>query len=174
MLKLSYARAVVICLASLAYEAGAQEHTVVNENAFSLALPGKWKGAYDSKSKSWQYRSADGRESVTVGVLDRTAGADASAIKTDFDAYLQARRKSELALGGPKVRLTEPEIQQRGAAVLARYTGFDPRDNRRTLTRIVVNEVAAGSFYYEARGFTKEKFDARAKQVLGKVGLIGK
>jgi hypothetical protein len=167
--------AVALCLASLACaDATAQEYTVVNENAFSLALPGKWKGAYDSKSKSWQYRSADGRESVTVGILDRSTGADPRAIKTDFDAYLKARRKAELARGGSKVRLTAPQIQQREAAVLARYTGFDSRNDRRTLTRIVVNEVAAGSFYYEARGFTKEKFDARAQQVLGKVGLIGR
>ena len=168
-------RALVACLTGFAcLAAAAQEQTAVNENSFSLLLPGRWKGAYDSASKSWQYRSADGRETVTVGVLDRTAGADARAIKTDFDAFLKARRKSELALGGPKLRLTKPEIEKRGAAVLARYSGYDPRDKRRTRTRIVVNEVAAGSFYYEARGFAQEAFDARAKLVLGKVGLIGK
>jgi len=159
----------VVCLA-----AGAQDQTVITEDLFSLSLPGKWRGTYDRASDSWQYRSADGRESVTVGILRRTAGPDLSSIKEDFRAYLQARRKSELDLGGPKVRLSEPEVQERGAAVLARYSGFEPRDNRRTLTRIIVNELAAGSFYYEALGFTQEAFDTRAKVVLGKVGLIGK
>jgi hypothetical protein len=171
----SIARAIVGWLASMVcLAAAAQDQTVVNEDRFSLSLPGKWKGAYDLASDSWQYRSADGREAVTVGILRRTAGPDLSSIKADFRTYLQERRKSELKLGGPNVRLSEPEVQERGAAVLGRYSGFDPRDNRRTLTRIIVNELAAGSFYYEALGFTQEAFDARAKLVLGKVGLIGR
>jgi len=163
------------CLASLVcLGAQADDQTIVRESLFNLSLPGKWQGSYDRQSDSWQYRSADGREAVTVGILRRSAGPALDAIKADFRAYLQARRKSELDLGGPKLRLGEPEIQERGDAVLARYTGFDPSNNRRTLTRVIVNQVAAASFYYEVTGFTAAAFDARAKVVLGKVGLIGK
>jgi hypothetical protein len=166
---------VIACVASIVcIVAQADDQTIINESLFRLSLPGKWQGAYDSQSDSWQYRSADGREAVTVGILRRTTGPSVDSIKADFDAYLQARRKSERDLGGPKLRLGDPEVQERGAAVLARYTGVDPRNNRRTLTRVIVNEVAAGSFYYEATGFTASAFDARAKIVLGKVGLIGK
>jgi hypothetical protein len=161
--------AAVVCVGTQA-----DDQTIINESLFRLSLPGKWRGAYDRQSDSWQYRSADGREAVTVGVLRRTAGPSLDSIKADFRAYLEARRKSEVDLGGPQLRLSEPEIQERGAALLARYSAFDPRNNRRTLTRVIVNDLAAGSFYYEATGFTAAAYDARAKVVLSKVGLIGK
>ncbi len=152
----------------------ADDQTVVRERFFNLSLPGKWTGSYDRGSDSWQYQSADGREAVTVGILHRAAGPAFDAIKADFAAYLQTRRKSEIKLGGPRLQLGEPEIQERRDAVLARYSGFDPGKNRRTFTRVIVNQLAAASFFYEAAGFTAEAFDARAKVVLGQIGLIGK
>lgn len=153
--------------------AQAQEQTTVEESLFALVLPGKWHGGYDRKSDSWQYRSADGKEAVTVGVLPRRGGGDHKSIKADAHARLEAQRKAEAKLGGPKLRLGKPEIRDSRSAVSARYVGVDPGRNRRTFTRIIANEVAVGSFYYEASGLSAARFDARAKIVLGKVGLIG-
>lgn len=168
------AATVTACLAAVVGPGAlAQGETTINEGLFALSLPGQWKGGYDRKSDSWQYRSASGRESVTVAVLRRSGGPGAESMQDDFRGYLEARRKAERNLGGPGLRLGKPQIQERPSAILARYAAFEPARKRRTLTRVIVNEVAAGSFYYEASGFTAAAFDARAKVVLGKVGLIG-
>src|SRR2546425_12027558 len=101
----SIARTVAACLVSiLCFGAQADDQTIISERLFTLSLPGNWQGGYDGQSDSWQYRSADGREAVTVGVLHRTAGPDLNSIKADFHAYLQARRKAEVGLGGQKLR----------------------------------------------------------------------
>ena len=171
----SVVRGLVACFVSVvALNARADEQTVINESLFSLSLPGKWRGSYDKQSDSWQYRSADGREAVTVGVLRRNAGSNPQAIKADFEINLRARRESEVNLNGRKVRLTEPEVHQRGVAVLAHYSGVDAPNGRRTLTRVIVNEVVAGSFYYEGLDFSATVFEARAKIVLAKIRLIDK
>jgi hypothetical protein len=165
---------VTACLAALVCSGAlADAQTTINEGLFALSLPGEWKGGYDRKSDSWHYRSASGREAVTVGVRRRTGGRGAESMKDDFRAYLETRRKAERDLGGPALRLGKPQVQERPTAILARYSAFEPGRKRRTLTRVIVNEVAAGSFCYEATGYAAAAFDARAKVVLGKVGLIG-
>lgn len=165
--------AAAVCLAACA-AAQAQETTVIDEPLFGLELPGQWQGGYNAKADNWQYRTSEGRETVTVNVIPRKTGPEMTAIKADLRKHLQAQRRSEAKRGGPKLALGKPEIQEREGAVLARYRGVDAGRSRRTFTRIIGNEVALGSFYYEATGLAAAAFDARAKLVLGNVGLIGR
>jgi hypothetical protein len=161
----------LVPLLAISTAAAAEPNTVVSEKTFRLTLPGKWSGGYDAASGSWAYKTAS-RESVTVGILERTSGPDMAEVKKDFGVYLNVRRKQELALGGLKVKLGDPVIREVPGAMLARYWGYDPGRDRRSETFIVVNERAAGSYYYEALGMSEAAFKARAGEVLAHVGLV--
>ena len=150
----------------------ADRDTVIQERAFHLYLPGKWTGGYDSASQTWSYATPSNMESVTVGILERTAGPEMAKIKEDFDAYLAIRRKQELKVGGSSMSLAEPRLREVPGAMIASYEGYDSTTGRRTKTSVVVNERAAASYYYEALKMSEAVFKERAAAVLSKVGLV--
>src|SRR5687768_8061946 len=90
--------------------------TIVRESEFRVTLPGDWTGGYDSGSQTWSYRTPQQTEGFTVGILQRTKGAEPEAIKADFEAYLRVRREQESQLGGSAFALSEPRtLEQQGA-----------------------------------------------------------
>lgn len=123
-------------------------------------------------SHAWTYTSASGNEAVTVGIHERTGGAEPSQVRTDFENYPRVRREQERTLGGRKLVLSEPNTALVRDAQTAKYDGFDSSSGRRTHTRVIVNGKVAASFYYEAWDIPEREFTKRAVEVLGKVGLV--
>ena len=146
--------------------------TLIREPEFHLTLPGQWSGGYDVSSHAWTYINASRKESVTVGILERTADASPSEVRTDFDDYLRVRREQEQRVGGSKLVLSKPSTAVVRDAVTAKYDGYDSSNGRRTYTRVIVNGKVAASFYYEAWDLSEREFTNRAVEILGKVGLV--
>jgi hypothetical protein len=150
----------------------AESDTVISESIFRLNLPGKWSGGYNAESRTWSYATPSKKESVTVGILERTTGPALAAVKSDFEVYLKTRRAQEQQLGGPRLSLTKSRIREVPGAMLSRHDDYDPSNGRRTHTYVIVNERAAASYYYEAFGMSEAEFNKRAAVVLAQVGLI--
>ena len=84
------------------------------------------------------------------------------------------RRSQEIELSRGGITLSEPEVTEFPDAILAKYSGFDSATDRRTFTLIIVNRRAVGSFYLESSGTDAPTFVARANEVFGQVGLVGR
>jgi hypothetical protein len=156
----------MLCAASCTGDA-----THIEEDAFELSLPGQWNGGYDARSRVWIYLTPSGEEGVTVSVLLRPAGAAASTLESDFDRYLEMRRRQEQQLSDEPIAFTEPKVSRERNRITAVFDGLGKTSQRRTRTLLVVNEVAAGSFYFEAFGLSEQAFTARAGVVLSRASL---
>ena len=148
----------------------ADDNTQIREGSFHLELPGSWNGAHDARSGTWQYRASKSDEAVTVSLSDRAGVSAVGKVRADFDSYIEARRKTETERG---LTLTQTKIETYPNSVVGTHFGADPSAKHRTFTVVIANTEVTGTFFYEAAGMTSSEFEARAIEVLGKVGLVG-
>lgn len=144
--------------------------TRISEDTFSLSLPGRWSGGFDANAGAWVYLTPAGEEGITVNVVLRPAGIGTKALELDFDAYLDMQRRQQQQ-GDEPMRLTAPEVSRSRRRIDAQFDGVGTTSQRRTRTRVIVNEVAAASFYYEAFGMSAAQFERRADAVMRRVHL---
>jgi hypothetical protein len=144
--------------------------TQVEEDAFRLSLPGRWSGGFEIDSGAWVYLTASGEEGITVNVVPRPVGIGTRGMELDFDAYLQQQRR-EQQLGDEPMALTVPRVSRTRRRIDAMFEGVGTVSQRRTRTLVIVNEVAAASFYYEAFGLPAAQFDERADAIMDEVHL---
>jgi hypothetical protein len=149
----------------------AVDTTDISEESFCWILPGQWSGGYDAASGTWVYLTASGEEGVTVGMLAQPAGAQGASPKNDLDAYLQARRRQEQQFSDETLALSKPSVRQTDGGIMAVYDGVGATSRMRTRTLIMVNDVTAVSFHYEAFGMSEKVFAARAQAVLRQASL---
>lgn len=144
--------------------------TRISEDAFSLSLPGRWSGGFDPHSGAWAYLTPAGEEGITINVVLRPVGIGTKALELDFDAYLGMQRRQQQQ-GDEPMRLTAPEVSRTRRRIDAQFDGAGTTSQRRTRTRVIVNEVAAASFHYEAFGMSAAQFAQRADAVMRRVHL---
>jgi len=164
--------ALVLMASLLGTAACTGDATDIREEEFRLTLPGQWTGGYDAPSDAWIYVTASREEGLTVRVQRRNPAANAARLESEFNDYLQVRRRDEQQFSDERMALSEPALQRRSGAITATYDGIGKTSQRRTRTLIAINLAAAGSFYYEAFGLSEDQFTARAKAVLQRARLV--
>jgi hypothetical protein len=157
----------VLCTVSCAGDV-----TQIREESFRLSLPGTWTGGYEAQYSAWIYVTPSGEEGITVTTLQRGPDPDGSKLQGDLEALLKIRRDMEQQFSDEPLTLTQPATSRSGGQLTAVFDTIGTTSQRRKRTFVVVGQVTAGSFCYEAFGLSESAFTARAAAVLEHASLV--
>lgn len=145
-------------------------NTEVNEQFFSLNLPGSWKTVGTDKQDLWIYEFEGARQRLSVSVLVFEEKITDAGIREMFNQFSAARREADLE-GEDGTALTETDVSELEGAVTGIYAGEDGT-GRRLANFIIVNGAGVANFCLEAFEIEAEPFIERAWEVLGSVGFV--
>jgi hypothetical protein len=144
----------------------ADEATAVAGVGYRTLLPGRW--TVTTEGGIHHYRSATGREGVTVAVyeLNPKFSRPSRRAKVIGDMVGLGRALAQKVSGGDAV-LSEVTQQRSRGQIQASYKGEEPAAQRRFVELLVSSGCCIRAVYYEAIGLSQQAFESRARGILG-------
>jgi hypothetical protein len=141
---------VFIAAAGLSLYARAQPKradTVIRETSFRLTLPGPWIAGDTSDPNLRTYRTANGKEGLTVSIFGSFFGGpgemnhDEKAAR--FRLWVNKRKQDETKIpDSAGIKIGEPFYGEAKGTLAARYEGFDSMRHRRFHCMLLANSSA--------------------------------
>ena len=122
--------------------------TEIEENYFSIDLPGKWTADPRQENDGFFIYRSDSNEQVTVSIFLAQPRLEALELEEKFKSFIEIRRASE-ATEDPSVELLETKVARPSHGITGFYQGRS-KSGRRLANFAIVNSTGMANFYYEA------------------------
>ncbi len=142
--------------------------TRIDEQAFSIDLPGQWGSVESEDPGSLVYRSAEGPEMLTVMLLSvrpMYAIADKARLLSDYASH---RLKYEHGRA-PSLEQSDPVVETQEGSFEASWQGKDLTEGRQHRHRAVLVGSLLADFCFESSN--SDSFDELARGVLSTARL---
>lgn len=146
--------------------------TRIDEQAFSIDLPGQWESVGSEDPGSLVYRKTDGPEVLTVMLLSvrpMYAIADKARLLGDYASH---RLKYEHGRA-PSLEQSDPVVETRDDSFEASWQGRDLAEGRQHRHRAMLVGSLLADFCFESSLANSDSFDELAMGVLSSARLSG-